>query len=146
MKNTNNARILERELSYRLQGVFISVSRQYGHLYKESIYHKATQEQFDLENFVYISNPKIDIFSLVTGKKLGVYVPDFIIENKIVVELKALPFLSKDAIEQLSQYLKASIYEVGYLVNYGEYRARIIRRIYTNDRKPHIRALFVTHS
>ncbi len=144
ISNTNSSRIggsriLERELSYRLQGAFIRVSKKYGHLYKESIYQKACQAQFDEENIPYISEPKIDIFSLTTGKKLGVYVPDFIIANKIIAEIKVLPRLSKQVIEQLAQYLKASIYEIGYLVNFGVPRVKMIRHIYTNVRKPHIR-------
>lgn len=147
MEETNGSRILERELSYRLQGALIQVSQKYGYLYKEGIYQKACQEQFDIDNIPYVSEPKIDIFSLTTpNKKLGVYIPDFIIANRIIVELKVMSYLSKQIVAQLDQYLKASIYEIGYLVNFGSPRVKMVRRIYTNDRKPHIRERFVKYS
>ena len=140
------SRMLEEKLSYKVYGIFIEVSKKYGHLYKEEIYHKACQEQFEKENISYVSKPRIDIISLDTGKKLGAYVPDFLVANKIIVELKSLKMLPKAMSDQLEQYLKASAYEIGYLVNFGRPKAQIIRRIYTNDRKPHIREPFVKYS
>ena len=76
------------------------------------------------------------IHSIDTGKSLGVYVPDFLIEDKIIVEIKATDFTIRDNLKQHMSYLKAGQYEIGYLVNFGTPRLYIKRTIYTNDRKP----------
>ncbi|OGD65353.1 hypothetical protein A3F08_02140, partial [Candidatus Berkelbacteria bacterium RIFCSPHIGHO2_12_FULL_36_9] len=90
----------------------------------------------EIKKINFVSKPKLIIYSLDTGKKLAVYIPDFLIENKIILEIKALPFLPNPAVNQIVQYLKASQYEIGYIVNFGTPKAEILRRIYTNDRKP----------
>lgn len=137
--------ILEQDLSYNVRGVLIEVSNKYGHLHKEQVYQKACEEVFVKRGIKFRSHPKLSVHSIDSGKKLGMYVPDFLIEDKIVVELKAQPVLPRISIQQLEQYLKASKYEIGFAVNFGEPRVRIVRRIYTNDLKPFIRALSVSY-
>jgi len=63
------------------------------------------------------------------------YQPDFVIDGKIIVELKALPIMLKREADQLYDYLRNSIYELGYLVNFAENNFRPRRIIFTNDRK-----------
>ena len=134
---TDNSRILlEEDLCYKVRGVFIEVSKNYGYLYKEQLYSGACAELFAKEKIPFVLHPKIKILSQSTGKQLSIYIPDFLVGDKIIVELKALKFLPQEAINQLEQYLKASSYQIGFLVNFGRPRAQIIRRIYTNDRKP----------
>lgn len=127
--------IIEKDLSYKLIGLFIKVSQQYGHLYKEDLYHNALKELLELEKISFKSKPLIRIYSQQTGKPLSTYIPDYLVNSCIIVELKAQPFLNQESINQLNQYLKASEYELGFLVNFGEPKANIIRRIYTNDLK-----------
>ncbi len=127
--------IIEKDLSYKLVGLFIELSQKYGHLYKEEIYHNALKELLEREQIKHISQPRINIHSLETSKVLSTYVPDFLIEDKIIIEIKAHPYLNSDFMFQLDQYLKASKFELGILVNFGEPKANIVRRIFTNDRK-----------
>lgn len=127
--------ILEKELSYKLQGLVIDISKLYGYLYKEEFYHNALLENLEISKIKYISKPQIKIYSLQTGRALSTYIPDFLTEDKIILELKAQPFLNKETINQLDQYLKASKYELGLLINFGEPKAHVIRRIYTNNQK-----------
>lgn len=54
----------------------------------------------------------------------------------MTIEVKAYRFTTKEAVYQLIQYLKASDKEIGIFVNFGIPKADIIRKIYTNDRKP----------
>lgn len=128
--------IIEKDLSYKLRGLFIKLSKQYGHLYKEDFYHNALVELLSQDKMPFKSQPRINIHSFETSKVLSTYKPDFLIKDSIIVELKAQPYLDHQSIAQLDQYLKASKYELGFLVNFGEPKANIIRRIYTNDRKP----------
>ena len=130
--------ILEKELSERVVGMFIGISKKYGCLYKEQIFQKACEEYLSLNNISFVPQPKIKIYSLDSGKMLGIYIPDLLIKDKIIIEIKVEKFLSKIALRQLEQYLKASKYEIGYIVNFGEPKAKWYRCIYTNDRKPHL--------
>ena len=111
--------LLEKELSYKIQGCIFNVSNKYGRGLKESIYQKALGEEFEKNGLKFEQQKRISIYSLETGKKLGVYVPDFVVEDKIVVEIKASQFTTKHDVEQQRSYLRVSIYEVGYLVNFN---------------------------
>lgn len=130
--------LAEAELTYRIRGVLIDVSRRYGPRHKERVYQQACGEAFKRCGLFFVAQPRMDIFSLDTGRVIAVYVPDFLLEERVVVELKAAPVLLGQAVAQLEQYLRASVYEIGILVNFGTSRAQIVRRIYTNERKPWI--------
>lgn len=128
--------ILERELSYKIQGCIYSVANKYGKGFKENIYQNALAEELEIAKLLFEQQKRIDIFSFESGKKLGVYVPDFIVDNKIIIEIKASNFTTKQDKEQQLSYLRVSSYEIGYLVNFCSPRLEIKRVIYTNNRKP----------
>lgn len=130
-----NHKLLFKDLSYILQGVFYNVRNAYGKHHKEKIYHKALEEELKSKNIEYASEARIDVFSKTTGKRLGTYIPDLLISDSIIIELKASPFTSKDMEMQLIEYLKSSKYELAYLVNFGEMRFKPRRYIHTKDRK-----------
>ena len=128
--------LLEQDLTYRIRGVIIAVSSRYGPGHKERVYQGACAEALRSARVSFVAQPKIDICSLDTGKKIAVHVPDFVIADCVVLELKAVPQLAMSAIIQLEMYLRATVYEIGILANFGTARAEIVRRLYTNDRKP----------
>lgn len=130
-----NRQILFKDLSYKLQGIFYDVRNQYGQFHKEIIYHNALIELFNERKINFISEPRIEIISQLSGKKLGVYVPDFLIDDSVIVELKAAIFTDKNMEIQLLEYLKTTKYELAYLVNFGEEKFKPKRFIHTKDRK-----------
>lgn len=67
---------------------------------------------------------------------MGTYRPDFIIEGKMNVELKALTMIPKKIVNQLYDYLGDSEFELGFLIDFGGNKLYIKRIIYTNDHKP----------
>lgn len=138
----NKSKLLEPELSYKIQGAVFNVTNKYGKGLKEKIYQKALAEEFIKQNLQFEQQKHITIYSLDTGKNLGVYVPDFVIEDKIVLEIKSSNFTVRQDINQQRSYLRASIYEIGYLVNFGTSKLDIRRSIYTNDRKPFVALLY----
>ena len=84
-------------------------------------------------------NFKVDkekwIDAYYNGKKVGIYIPDLIIEDKILIELKVKPRLTQDDIKQFWYYLKGSYFKVGYLINFGTPKGvQIIRRVYDKAR------------
>jgi GxxExxY protein len=130
------AELLEKELSYKIQKCIFNVANKYGKGLKENIYQKVLAEELEREGLKFEQQKRIDIFSFDSGKKIGVYVPDFIVEDRIIVEIKASHFTTKNDVEQQRSYLRISSYEVGYLVNFATDKLFIKRSIYTNDRKP----------
>ena len=133
-----NNKLLEEELSYKIRGCFYNVANKYGKGLKEGIYQKALEEEFEKAGLKFEAQKRIDIFSIESGKKLGTYIPDFVVADKIVVEIKATSFTRADDISQQRSYLNASKFEVGYLVNFSTSELEIKRSICTNDRKPFI--------
>jgi len=132
-------KLLEAELSYKIRSCFYKVFNQYGPGLKEIVYQKALAEELENQGLNFVSNPRINIFSQETGKILGTYIPDFIVEDKIIIEIKALNRLTFLEKNQQMSYLRASLYEIAFLVNFGVSKLEINRLILTNDRKPFIR-------
>ena len=135
--NTNN-KLLHPELSYKIQGCIYNVSNKYGKGLKEIIYQKALAEELGKTGLKFEEQKRINIYSIDSGKVLGVYVADFLVEEKVIIKIKASDFTTKNNINQQLSYLRSSIYEVGYLVNFCTPKLEIKRSIYTNDRKPFI--------
>ncbi len=133
--------MLEEDAGYKIIGACYSVQNTYGSGMKEQVYQKALVELLEKIGFKVEQQKRINIYSVETGKVLGTYVPDLIVDDKIVIEIKATQYtIQKDINQQLS-YLKASKYEIAYLVNFGTSKVEIKKSIYTNDRKPHIALL-----
>lgn len=141
MENTRPLFLLEEQLTYKLRGIFIEVSREHGYLFKEKFYQKILIEKFTQHEVDFISHPKIPIYNIKTGKIVENYYPDFIVKNKIIVEVKAQGQIFNNHINQLIRYLNSTKYEIGLIVNFGTPRVQIERKIFTNDRK-----LFCTYN
>jgi len=107
----------------------------YGSGHKESVYSNAIAELLDKNNIKYKKECNIDIISPITGRKIGTYRPDFLIEDKIILEVKAVDVIPKNFIDQIYSYLRVSKYELGIFVNFRSYKLYIKRILYTNDRK-----------
>lgn len=109
--------ILYKDISYKLVGCFYKVYNVLGPGHKEDIYDKALKVEFDDTKVKYISQKRLKI--IYNNKEIGFYKPDFIIEDKIIVEIKSVLLMPKVFEKQLYYYLKGSGYRLGYLVNFG---------------------------
>ena len=65
------------------------------------------------------------------GEKIGTYIPDLVVNDKIMIELKSKPFISQEDYKQFWGYLKGSPYELGFLVGFTPRKLLIKRFIYT---------------
>jgi len=131
--------LLYKELSYEIQGAAIEVRKNFGVGHKEKLYQNAYAEELESRNIIFEKEKAIQIFSPKTGKKIGTYQPDFIVDKKIIVELKAKYPYPQQMINQLFDYLRNSKYELGYLINFASPKLYFKRLIYTNDRKPNFK-------
>ena len=108
-----------KELSYKIVGTFFTISNAYGNIHKELVYQNAFAEELIDLKIQFKREFEISILSIKTNKKLGFYRADFVVDNKVVVEIKALKFIPTKLEQQIFKYLKSTNYEIGYLVNFG---------------------------
>ena len=80
---------------------------------------------------------RIDIY--FGSEKVGTYVPDKIINECILLEVKVKPFLTGQDIDQFWKYLRGSKYKLGFLVNFGPSKLVIKRIIYDKARRAYQR-------
>ena len=74
----------------------------------------------------------LDVF--YKGECVGHYIPDMVVEDKVIIELKAVKDLHPEHEWQLVNYLSACQAEVGLLINFG-LSVQVKRKIFTNERK-----------
>ena len=126
---------LEKDLSYKLMGCFYKVRNTYGSGLREKFYDQVLGEILSLEGLQFVEKPRVPLYSVQTGKVISFSIPDKLVADKIIIELKAKPFMSRDDIGQATEYLRITPYEILYLVNFGEQNFKPRRIICTNDRK-----------
>ena len=120
---------LYEDLSYKIRGCAFRVYNALGFGHKENIYCEALKSEFEKGGIQLEREKALPVF--YQGKKVGTYRPDFIIENKILIEIKAVSFMPQNYETQLTYYLKGTDYKLGFLINFGSRRLDIRRRVWT---------------
>lgn len=120
--------LLYEDLTYKLRGVFFKVYNTLGFGHRESVYQNALVAEFNKQKIPFKEESRLGV--IYDGAKVGTYTPDFLIDDKIILEIKSVEFLSKDAEKQLIYYLKGTNYKLGFLVNFGSSRLEIKRKIW----------------
>lgn len=122
------------ELSYKIVGILFKVHSTLGRRYQEKYYQRAVEVALKEERIRFEKEIVVDLTFGET--KIGKYMLDFLIEGKIILELKAKPKFEKEDFRQIMAYLKAKNLKLGILVNFmGEKLAykRILNPDYTNE-------------
>lgn len=140
-QNTNQRKssILYSELSYIIQGCIFEIRKQYGPGQKEVVYQRLLEEKLKIKGLKVEREKRINILSQDSGKTVGVYQPDLLVEDKILIETKSSRFSTQLDEKQLYHYLRNSEYELGYLINFSTPRLYIKRIIYSNNKKPYLK-------
>lgn len=126
--------LLYKEGSYIIRGVAFDIYKQFRSNHKEKIYHNACYLDLFCKGLKVEKEKRIDVY--YNNKKVGTYVPDLIVNDKIIIEIKARPALTKKDTEQFWYYLKGSKYKLYFLINFGAPDGvQIIRRIYDTAKK-----------
>jgi GxxExxY protein len=128
----SNEKFIYKDLSYTIIGCIYEVYNELGPAHKELIYHEALKAAFVENKIEYKENQRLKI--KFKNKEIGVYEPDFIIEDKIILEIKSVLNMPKVFEKQLYYYLRGTKYKIGYLVNFGNGNLDIRRRIYETAR------------
>lgn len=123
---------LYEDLTYKIRKACYAVYDELGSGHKETVYQKALSKEFELASIPYVSEKALNV--IYRGAKVGTYKPDFIADDKVLIEIKALSFLPRGSEVQLAHYLKGTSYKLGLVVNFGSRRLDIRRRIWDKGR------------
>lgn len=120
--------LLYEKESYEIRGACFSVFNSLGGGIREKTVERALVAELKDRNFTVEQQKQIDI--LYKGIKVGIYIPDLVINGIIIIELKSKPFLTKEDEKQFWGYLKGSHYKLGFLINFGSQKLTVKRFIY----------------
>ena len=120
-------KLLHKELTYKIIGTLYKVHGCLGCGFPERIYQRAIEIELRKAGMVFAMEKEIDI--VYDGQNIGKHRLDIVVENKVILELKATDRLPKIFREQLISQLKASSYEVGLLVNFGTPKLQYVRLV-----------------
>lgn len=112
-------KIIYKDESYKIINACMEVHKELGPGFLESVYQEALGIEFDKQNIPFEKEKELIIKykNVILNKK---YFADFVCYDKIIIELKALGNLNNDHIAQVLNYLKATDFKLGILVNFGE--------------------------
>ncbi len=124
MNDKRRGFIYEKE-SYKIIGIIYEVFNELGYGHKEKFYQKAIAKEFEKRKILFKEQSRAKI--KYKGKELGIYILDFLVFDKIVIELKQGKHFSKSDIRQLYSYLKATKLKLGLLVYFTSQGIRVKR-------------------
>ena len=121
------ALLFEKE-SFAIRGAFFEVYKEKGAGFTEPVYHECLKHEFALRKIPAVSEPELEMSykGIRLEKKLR---PDFVCYGKIIVELKAVKMLLDDHRAQVHNYLRASGFQLGFLVNFAHFPQVQLERV-----------------
>ena len=109
-------KVLYPELSYLICGLCFKAHNELGSFLSEKQYGDALENLFKINNINYSRESELPI--LFEGEKSGHNITDFIIDNKVILEIKAKNMITRDDYYQIKRYLISAKKQLGILVNF----------------------------
>lgn len=110
---------------------FYEVYNTLGSGFLEKVYENALVVELKGSGVVVRQQESIEV--LYKKSVVGQYVCDLLVDNKVIVEIKAVRFMQAEHEAQILNYLKATGVEVGLLLNFGQ-KPEVRRRVFTNQK------------
>lgn len=114
--NTNQRKIIYPELSYAIMGILFTVHNELGTRYQEKHYQRAIEIKFKEAKIPYMREQRVRI-PFGSGE-LGIFILDFVVEGKIILEIKQVPQLTPSDVKQVLRYLRAMNLKLGIIANF----------------------------
>jgi GxxExxY protein len=121
-----------KELTDRIIRIFYKVYNKLGYGFLEKVYENAMKIELEKEGIPSVCQSPIKVF--YEGAIVGEYCTDILVDNRVIVEIKAARHLVEENEAQLLNYLKATNIEVGLLFNFGV-KPEVKRKAFDNLRK-----------
>lgn len=110
--------LIHKEECYKIIGACLEVYREKGCGFLEGVYQECLEIEHEYQQIPFVSHQSLRLF--YRGKELKQkFIPDFICYGKIIVEIKAVKHLTDEHRAQVINYLNATGYELGILINFG---------------------------
>ena len=116
------------DVTDRIIGVFYDVYNVLGYGFLEKVYERAMVMRLE----------KAGLAVYFDGELIGHYIADLVVNDVVLVELKAADVSAPEHEAQLLNYLRATDIEVGLLLNFGD-KPKVVRRAFDNHRKRSLR-------
>lgn len=124
--------LLYKDEAYSIIGACMKVHSSLGSGFLESVYSEALTKEFEKRKIPFEREKKIDLF--YDGNKMNKYFKaDYVCFEKIIVEIKSKSCLLKIDEQQTINYLKATNYQLGLLINFGECSLKYKRFVNTKN-------------
>lgn len=124
--------ILHKELTGSILKLFYEVYNELGYGFLEKVYQNALYNELKNNGFEVESQKQIKVY--YKNIEVGEYYADLIVNDKVILELKATETITEAHEFQLLNYLKSTDIEVGLLLNFGK-KPEFCRKVFQNYRK-----------
>ncbi|MCK4907245.1 MAG: GxxExxY protein [Spirochaetes bacterium] len=122
-------KLLNNFLTKEIIASYYKVYNRLGYGFLEKIYENSMIIELNKKGLKTIQQGKITV--LYDNKDVGNYFTDIIVNNQIILEIKAVEYIREEHKIQLLTYLKATRFEIGLLFNFGK-KPEFRRQIFTN--------------
>lgn len=115
MTRTFNINLLYPDLSYKLTGVFFRIHKKLGRFCSERQYCDEIEKELNIDNYSFKREFELSKLkeSLPKGNRV-----DFLVENKIIIEVKAKKFVTKEDYIQVLRYLEGGGFGLAMIINF----------------------------
>ena len=126
--------ILHKEITDKIIDAFYEVYDHMGYGYLEKVYQNALYLELKAKGLKVETHKEIKVY--YKGKEVGSFFADMIVNEVVILELKAAEAMVPAHQAQLLNYLRGTEIEVGYVLNFGS-NPEFSRKIFSNQRKKH---------
>lgn len=138
-----NADLLYKKETDGIIAAFYDVYNALGYGFLERVYQNALYQELKRRGFQCEVQYRIEVF--YKGCRVGEYYADILVNEHIILELKAVEKICYEHESQLINYLKATQFEIGLLLNFGKF-PQFKRKVYANERKENLRSSVLSAS
>ena len=135
MEKYINEKHKHSEITDKIIKAYYNVYNSLGYWFLEKVYERSML--IELQELELKAHSQHQIKANYKRKEVGEYFADIVVENCVILELKASETIKSEHEAQLLNYLKATKYEVGLLLNFGT-KPQIKRKVFSNEFKGRI--------
>jgi GxxExxY protein len=114
--NTNQTKVLHKELSFGIVGAAMEVLNTLGHGLNEKIYENALVAELKVRGINISQQQRFQV--LYKNVLVGEYIPDLLIDDKVIVDTKVIEAVSDAEVGQVMNYLRLARLELGIILNF----------------------------
>lgn len=117
--NTDEHRLDDQalnDITFKVNGCAMDVLNSIGHGFHEKIYENALAIAFEKKGLRFSQQHQFEI--QYAGRNVGVFIPDFVVEDRVIIELKTIDRIGENEKGQVLNYLKASGLSLGLVLNF----------------------------